>query len=36
MYEHIDTSYREYIADANQWERNMFHLACPPQPMKES
>ena len=35
MYEHIDTSYREYIADANQWERNMFRLTCPPQPMEK-
>jgi DNA-directed RNA polymerase specialized sigma24 family protein len=35
MYEYIDTSYREYYADANQWERNMFQLARPPQPMEK-
>ena len=34
MYEHIDTTYRIY-EDADRQERNMFHLACPPQPMKE-
>lgn len=35
MYEYIDTSYRDYNADANQWERNMFQLACPPQSMEK-
>lgn len=33
MYEYMDTNYRDYHTDTNQWERNMFQLVSPPQPM---
>lgn len=34
MYEYIDTSYRDCHGDSGLWERNMFQLAHPPQPLE--